>query len=87
MTYLMVRHQVADFGEWKPVYDGHASARAKAGLKQEHLLRSIDNPDEIVILFSANDLCKAKMFAASAELREVMRKAGVKGKPDVYFLQ
>ena len=87
MTYLMVRHKVADFGEWKPVYDAHASARAKAGLKQEHLLRNIDNPDEIVLLFSTDDLCKAKMFAASADLREAMQKAGVTDKPDLYFLQ
>lgn len=87
MTYLMVRHQVADFGEWKPIYDAHAPARAKAGLKQEQLLRNIDNPDEIVLLFSAEDLGKAKTFAASADLREVMQKAGVTGKPDVYFLQ
>ena len=87
MTYLMVRHKVADFGEWKPVYDAHAPARAKAGLKEEHLLRNIDNPDEIVLLFSTDDLGKAKTFAASADLREAMQKAGVTDKPDLYFLQ
>lgn len=87
MTYLMVRHKVADFGEWKPAYDAHAPVRVKAGLKEEHLFRNIDNPDEVVLLFSADDLCKAKIFAASADLREAMQKAGVTDKPDLYFLQ
>ena len=87
MTYLMVRHKVADFGEWKPVYDAHAPARAKAGLKEEHLFRNMDNPDEIVLLFSAEDLGKAKAFAGSADLREAMQKAGVTDKPDLHFLQ
>lgn len=87
MTYLMVRHKIADFGEWKPVYDAHAPARAKAGLKEEHLFRNMDNPDEIVLLFSAEDLGKAKAFAGSADLREAMQKAGVTDKPDLHFLQ
>ena len=87
MTYLMIRHKVVDFRKWKPVYDAHAPARAKAGLKEEHLLRNIDNPDEIVILFSTDDLGKAKAFAASADLHEAMQKAGVTDKPDLYFLQ
>ena len=87
MIYVMVRHQVADFGKWKSAYDAHAPARAKAGLKELHVLRNIDNPDEIVLLFSADDLGKAKAFVASQDLREAMEKAGVTGKPDICFLQ
>jgi hypothetical protein len=82
----MIRHKVADFGMWKSVYDAHASARAGAGLKEEHLLRSTDNPNEVVLLFSAEDLNKAKQFAASDDLRERMQTAGVIDKPDIYFL-
>ena len=33
MTHMLIRHKVADFGKWKPVYDAHASARQNAGLK------------------------------------------------------
>lgn len=83
----MVRHKVGDFGKWKPAYDAHASARTKAGLKQLHLFRNIDNPDEIVLLFLADDLGRAKAFAASQDLRDAMEKAGVTEKPDVWFLQ
>jgi len=86
MNYLLIRHKVADFAKWKPVYDAHGPARANAGLKEERLLRSIDNPNEVVLLFSAQDLDKAKQFAASDELRQRMQQAGVTDKPDLWFL-
>lgn len=87
MIYVMVRHRVADFGDWKLVYDAHAPARTKAGLKELYLFRNMGNPDEIVLLFSADDLGRAKTFVASEDLREAMKQAGVTDKPDVYFLQ
>jgi hypothetical protein len=82
----MIRHKVADFAKWKPAYDAHASARGNAGLKEEHLLRSIDNPNEVVLLFSAQDPDEAKQFAGSDDLRQRMQQAGVSDKPDIYFL-
>jgi len=52
MNYVLIRHKVADFAKWKPVYDGHLSARQKAGLKEEHLFRNADDPNEVLLLFS-----------------------------------
>lgn len=86
MNHLLIRHKVADFAAWKASYDGHAAARASAGLTELHLLRRVDDPNEVVMLFSVADLDKAKAFAASDDLRAAMRKAGVTDKPDVYFL-
>jgi hypothetical protein len=87
MMHMLIRHKVADFAKWKPVYDAHASARQSAGLKEEHLLRNADDPNEVILLFSAQDLNKAKAFAASDNLRQAMQEAGVSDKPDVYFLE
>jgi hypothetical protein len=87
MNYILIRHKVADFAKWKPVYDAHGSARADAGLKEERLLRNIENPSEVVLLFSASDLNKAKQFAASDDLRQRMQQAGVNDKPDIWFLK
>ena len=87
MIHMLVRHKVADFAKWKLVYDAHGSARQNAGLKEEHLLRNVDDPNEVIVLFSAEDLEKAKAFAASGDLRQAMQKAGVSDKPDVYFLK
>jgi hypothetical protein len=43
--------------------------------------------DEVILLFSVEDLDKAKAFAASDDLRQAMQRAGMSDKPDVYFLQ
>jgi heme-degrading monooxygenase HmoA len=85
--HMLIRHKVADFAKWKPVYDAHAFAREKAGLKEIHLLRNLDDPNEVILLFSVEDIDKAKAFAASDDLRAAMQRAGVSDKPDVYFLR
>jgi heme-degrading monooxygenase HmoA len=72
--HMLVRHKVADFAKWKPVYDDHLPVRQKAGLKEVHLLRNIENPNEVILLFSVEDPDKAKAFAASDELRQAMQK-------------
>jgi ribosome-binding protein aMBF1 (putative translation factor) len=67
-------------------YDAHLGARQKAGLKEEHLLRNIESPNEVVLLFEAEDIQKAKEVAGSSDLREAMQNVGVIDKPDIYFL-
>jgi hypothetical protein len=42
--------------------------------------------NEVILLFEAEDLRKAKEFNASSELHERMQKAGVVDPPDIYFL-
>jgi hypothetical protein len=86
MPHLLVRQKVADFSKWKSAYDNHSPARKEAGLKEEHLLRNLDDPNEVTLLFEVKDLEKAREFGASADLREAMRDAGVVDKPDIYFL-
>ena len=87
MIHMLIHHKVADFAKWKPAYDAHASARQSAGLKELHLLRNTENPNEVILLFSVQDFNKAKTFAGSDDLRQAMQKAGVSDKPDVYFLE
>ncbi len=85
--HMLIRHKVAGFAKWKPVYHDHLAARQKGGLEEVHLLRNTENPNEVILLFSVEDLDKAKAFAASDDLRQAMQKAGVSDKPDVYFLK
>jgi hypothetical protein len=65
MTHLLVRHQVADFEKWKPVYDDHLAARQKAGLRETNLLRSINNP----IGFNPRGCCRSAVDRASRPRR------------------
>ena len=87
MPYGLARSKVADFAKWKPHYDAYLPACQKTGLKELYLLRNTDDPNEVFLLFEADDLQKAREFAASADLRERMQEAGVIDKPDIYFLK
>ena len=85
--HMLIRHKVADFGKWKPVYDAHQPSRQRAGLKEEHPFHNAEDPNEVLLLFSVEDVDKAKAFSASDDLRQAMEKSGVSDKPDVYFLK
>ena len=85
-NYMLIRHKVRDFSEWKPGYDAHLPKRAEAGLTETYLLRGADDPNEVVLLFAVQDLNRAKAFSESEDLRETMQKLGVLDKPDIYFL-
>jgi hypothetical protein len=85
-NYILVRHKVKDFSEWKRGYDAHNPKRVEAGLTEKQLLRAVQDPNEVFILFEAQDLKRAQDFAASTDLKEKMQEVGVVDKPDIYFL-
>jgi len=87
MAYVLVRHKVSNFARWKRGYDAHLPARRKAALRQKALLRGVRNPSDVVILFRAGNLKKAKAFVSGPQLRKVMKDAGVVGKPEITFLR
>lgn len=85
-SFMLVRHRVKDFATWKPVYDGHAPKRREAGLTDRLVLRSAEDPNNVFVLFEAQDLGRARAFGTSTDLRDTMMKAGVMEQPDVHFL-
>jgi hypothetical protein len=85
-SYMLVRHKVRDFTEWKRGYDAHRPKRVEAGLTEKYVLRGADNPNEVIVFLESQDLSRAKAFAGSADLKETMQKVGVVDKPDIYFL-
>ena len=85
-SFLLIRHKVRDFSKWKRGYDAHLPKRVEAGLAEKHLFRGAHDSNEVVLLFEAKDLNRAKAFAESVDLRETMQKVGVLDKPDIYFL-
>ncbi len=85
-NYLLIRHSVRDFSEWKAGYEAHLGKRIDAGLTEKYLLQGERDPNQVVILFEANDVSRAKAFTESADLRERMQQLGVVDKPDMYFL-
>ena len=88
MGMMIVRHKVRDYGQWRPIFDRHADMQKRAGLVNPRVYHSADsNKSEIVVVFDTEDTKKAKDFAASADLKEAMEKAGVLDTPTIYFLE
>jgi hypothetical protein len=87
MNYMLIHHRVQDFQQWKVLYDGHLPMRQQAGIKEVHVWRATEDPNDVTLLFEASDLPRAKAFAESADLRQAMAKAGVVGKPETTFLK
>jgi hypothetical protein len=84
--HMLVRHKVADLSSWKRVFDSHAAAQQAAGLRVEKVLRSLDDPNEVVLLFEVTDLEKARGFVSSPEVPQAQQESGVVDKPNIYFL-
>ena len=87
MPYLVIRHKVEDYARWKPIFDEHGATRKAAGSRGGRLFRSVEDPNELVIVFEWDELDKARRFAQSEDLRRAMQRAGVADRPDVYFLE
>jgi heme-degrading monooxygenase HmoA len=86
MTYVLVIHKVEDYDKWKPVYDEDGEIRKAKGSKNAFVFRSSEDPNQLVVLTQWENMESAKNFAESDDLRITMQKAGVKGRPEVYFL-
>ncbi len=88
MVYIHIRHRVKDYARWREGYDNHAPARQAGGsVGEAHVMRNVEDPNEITILLGWSDLQKARAFIRSVSLKEAMQKAGVQGSLEVRFLE
>jgi len=76
-TVALVRHRIADFDAWKKVYDGFAPIQAEHGVLGHQVLRSIENPNDVIVTHRFDSREAARAFFAMPELKEAMSQAGV----------
>jgi quinol monooxygenase YgiN len=76
-TISLVRHRVADFDAWKKVYDGFAPIQTEHGVLGHQVLRSIENPNDVIVTHTFDSREAAKAFFTMPELKEAMSQAGV----------
>lgn len=87
MPHTLVRHIVKDYDAWRRVFDENTPNRQDYGLKKGVIFRNMDQVNELLILMEWDEEEKARQFFGTAELREVMERAGVTDEPDIYFLE
>lgn len=76
-TISLVRHRVGDFDAWKKVYDGFAPIQAEHGVLRDQVLRSTENPNDVIVTHAFDSREAARAFFEMPELKEAMSQAGV----------
>ena len=84
---LVVRHKVADFSKWKPVFDAHEDVRKQFGWTSHQVLTETGDTNHVTIIGRIRSAAQAKDFGKSPSLKEAMQKGGVQGPPDVTLLK
>jgi len=87
MPSLVIRHKVADYAAWKPLFDAHAATRRAHGSLGGRVFRNAADPNEILALIEWDNLDRARLFGQSDDLREAMARSGVVDEPDLWFLE
>ncbi len=87
MTYVLARHTVKDPDHWKRVFDSGVEMRRAGGELSDRLFHVKGSRDDLVLLFEFESEERAKRFFESPELKAKMEEAGVRGKPNLTFLE
>jgi hypothetical protein len=82
---LTVHLRVKDYATWRTGYDGHAGSRLSAGITNSRVFRSLEDPNDLVILQDCADVSKARTWLGSDEMKAAMQKNGVIGSPNIRF--
>jgi Antibiotic biosynthesis monooxygenase len=80
---LIVRHQVADYGAWRTVYDSVEDLRQQYGCLGAEVMASPGDANDLFVLHRFPTVESAQAFAGSSELRNAMGSAGVTGPPRI----
>jgi len=87
LTFVLVIHRVEDYFKWKLIYDEDGATRKAKGSKGSSVFRNANDPNHIIVMSEWENLEKAKNFAESEDLINAMQKAGVVGRPAVFYLE
>jgi hypothetical protein len=86
MVRLFVRHNVADYEDWRKVYDEFDATRRPMGVTDDAVFQAIDNPNDVTVWHDFDTAEAATVFASSEELKNAMQHAGVQGEPEIWFV-
>ena len=86
MVYVLMKLMVADYGTWRATFDSLQEASHAYGAAPSRVFQNTSNPNEVFVLREWQDAERAEAFFASPELRGAQQKAGVLGRPTLYYL-
>ena len=87
MIRMFIRHMVKDYRVWRRAYNAFDKERRGMGVTGHAVYRTATKPNEVTVTHDFASIHRAKAFAGSPRLREVMKGAGVMGKPTIWFVK
>ena len=85
MVHVLVHHQVKDYAQWKEVFDEQAKVRKESGSKGVRIFRDEQMPNNVAVLAEWEDMAKARTFFESGFFKNVLDRAGVIGRSEIFF--
>ncbi len=82
---LTLHFKVKDFNAWQTSYNRNEKNRSAAGITNERVFCSKNDPNDVVILQDVADVAKARTWLGSDEMKSAMQKSGVLGSPTIRF--
>ncbi len=83
---VIVSLKVADFDDWKAVFDAGAISRDEAGIDAK-AYQNIDDPDNPIAIGTAPSKEAFIAFFTRPDMQEIQKKAGVLGPPEITFVE
>lgn len=84
-AHVLIIHEVADYPQWKAVFDDAAPLRKSAG-EIDYRLLAYEAEERRLVHFSRwSSLAAARAFFESPELVEIRRVAGVRAPEFIYL--
>jgi heme-degrading monooxygenase HmoA len=87
MALSLVLHKVANYEDWRKVYDSVADLQSSGGVTQQSVHRMDDDPNTVLVLHYFDSVEAARAFFANPELRDAMQRGGVLGEPRIEFYE
>lgn len=87
MAKVIVKHHVADYNRWYPVYTEHGQVRRAHGGTGHTIEREVTDPNSLLVINDFATLDGARAFAQDPSLKDAMERAGVDGAPMVWIVE
>jgi quinol monooxygenase YgiN len=85
-SYMLIQHPVADFAQWKAVFDSKSDLRKSSGEKSALIFHDAANPNQLTLLMEWDSIANAQKYTQNPDLKAAMQNAGVNGPPTFTFI-
>ena len=86
MATLIILHQVANYDDWRRVYDVKSSIADAHGRESARVFRNTDDPNEVAVVETFGEAERIRDLVGSPELAAAMKTAGVVGSPTIHVI-